>query len=453
MENKIKKNQSDLNIRNINQKLTLNENEISLNKKINNNNDSSSKLLSETISQNKKLKYNNSLTSFNNTKIINKNKSEKNLVTTLSSSDMANIKNDILGIYKIKKDKNLRSFNSNFNEKNLNKSKSQRFSADKCKYNENKYEIYNREHLAYKIYHDYQKVNFNHENKPFLERMELYGIKKNLKDIKIEELIKLKSPKMSEKKRETVLKNILNRKHKDNTNTFNINFNCNMKKVSKKELNEIVMRLYTAKKREKTKKEKNKDKEENTKDKDTNDKTEDVEGERTGVVVDIKNNKKNIKKLNSKEICELNNRLYYKELNKKDIPYKLFLKKIDELFGITYDNNNNNNNDIIQNYKYSNDYMSYTQLLNTRLTKNNNNNTNNTKYIFKDNDDEDCLINNNKEINNNNVNNANNPNNVNNDKNISDNQLYNLSNIQHIINNNNNIIKSSSIIDNFFCDK
>ena len=63
------------------------------------------------------------------------------------------------------------------NKKSQSKNKKHgNFKTNKC--NENKYELYNREDLAYKIYHDYQKINFNFENLTFLERMELYSIKK-----------------------------------------------------------------------------------------------------------------------------------------------------------------------------------------------------------------------------------------------------------------------------------
>jgi hypothetical protein len=388
--------------------LCLNENDISFNKGIINN----SEYQSAIITNNKKLKYNNSTTSYNN-------KSSKFLTKTLSFSDISNIKNEIQGLYKTSKKKKMQNVNL-IKKKLEKKEKSQKFlTGDNL--SENKYEKYNRENLAYGIYHDFQKINFNGENIPFLERMELYGIKKKIKDTKIEEFIKLKSPKMSENQRKKVFENIINRKNGENKNKYNYEIFNNAKKVSKKELNIIIERLHKSKKQEKIiiKEINNKD---NTK-KEEEDKD---------------NNKKNDfkkKKFNSKKISEINNRLYYKEINKRDLPYKLYLEKIYEMSGNKYNDNDiglNQNNDV-------DDFISFNQFIrlnskNANKKKNNtNNNSNNTGYIFKDNDDN--IV----DINTENINNNNN--------NVLNNQLYNYSNC------NMNNIKCSMIIENFFLNK
>ena len=90
---------------------------------------------------------------------------------------------------------------------------------------ENKYEIYDLDKLSYQIYHDYQKINFN-DTSNFLDRMELYNIKRCLKDIKIKEYLNIKSPKISELKRQKIFDNLINDvKIRKNKRELNCNIN------------------------------------------------------------------------------------------------------------------------------------------------------------------------------------------------------------------------------------
>ncbi len=95
---------------------------------------------------------------------------------------------------KIEEMKDINNNNTN-NTKKRNKSAIQKNNYSKYK---NKYEKYDKINLAYELYHEYQKINFNKESIPFLERMELYSIKKFLREYKLEELIQMQTPKISE---------------------------------------------------------------------------------------------------------------------------------------------------------------------------------------------------------------------------------------------------------------
>ena len=112
-------------------------------------------------------------------------------MTILTSSEIDHIKQAILNKFEENKSKEKINF---FNNKSFNKEKSKKFSSKKNKKNkvdkilnkiEKKFEKYNKENIAYKVNHDYQKLNFNtedYEDLNFLERMKLYSIKKNLKE-------------------------------------------------------------------------------------------------------------------------------------------------------------------------------------------------------------------------------------------------------------------------------
>ena len=464
---------NNYNIRKKPKTLTLCENNFISNKKIN-----KKEYSTENLNKNRKLKYNSSLTTFNNRNILNnKNKTKKKLTTTLSSSQLRDIKSDIYSTYnrnnqfKIFKDyKNTSKDNKDVNI-NINY--------------ENKYEIYNKDDLAYRIYHDYQKINFNNENLNFLERMELYGIKRNIKDAKVKEYINLKSPKFSENRRKKIFDNLINdcefRKKKKASleNIINQNFIQNNKKVSKKRMNEIVNRLYRTKRYRKKQLNENKENENNIEIKEVDNREN---------INNINNNElsnKNIKIINKSnshknmdKIYKLNKRLYYKEKWKKDIPYKLFLQKVNELLGINnkkiinniieiqnFSNRNNNNNNNI-----NNDFLNFSQLVNLRQIKKKNNQLNNrnysnnniytTKYNFKE---DNSLVNSYKEDNkkneensekdirlpSNNINETknNNDNNDNNDKKQNNNLIcsQNQNNIDNL--------KIAIIIDNFFSNK
>ena len=435
-----------------------------------------------TNPKDKKLKYSHSITTINN--INHKNKYEKNSTRTLSSSQLKDIKNDIYSIYntiKANKQKYLK------NKKIKNKSISTEYNINKNKYNEKKFEIYDMNNLAYKIYHDYQKLHFNYKKIPFLKRMELYRIKKSLKDIKINEYLKLKSPKISEEKRKKIFDNLTNdviiRKQKKELNSNIVE--KNEKKISQKKVNEIIKRLYTNKKNNIIKKEDiNKDNNENN-EKESNDKNFHKKRNK----INKCNSQSNINKIN-----ELNQRLYYNHFQKQDIPYKLFLQKIDDILNTNNINNKSINknlsNDKSGNNIINNDYMSYSQLENLRKNKMNNpiiniktlNILKVSDYNFKE--DENSLINTNKDISINNINKItekdNNDDIISNGINNKSTNIPNYSNKNLLNNNSNNIqnenndnklneifytlpeknntnlinnLKVSLIIDNFFCNK
>ena len=423
---------------------------------------------SENISKNKNMKNSKSVTILNNAKKI-KNKTERKLTATLSRAQIYDIKEDIYAVYMMVKDNKFRSIKA---EKNKS---SPKVYLKKNNISENKYEIYDLDKLSYQIYHDYQKINFN-DTSNFLDRMELYNIKRCLKDIKIKEYLNIKSPKISELKRQKIFDNLINDvKIRKNKRELNCNINKMSKKLNQKKIDEIVTRLYT---NEKNNKKKLKVKIE---DKEKQKLIENLKGNKKKNY----NNKKEITKCNSQDtinnkIYELNKRLYYREINKKDIQYKLFLQKLDDLFG-NHLNNKNKENGLIKNENFSSnqinnngnkDYLDYSQLINLR--KNNNNKIINlqrkinlkerniVKYNFRD----DNTLNNNSNKDNVTINsfiksfhlnkNLNNKPEAN-DKIQNGNNIYNIrkdsknysfSNQKDI-----NNLKISLLIDNFFCNK
>lgn len=297
------------NFRNKEKSLTLNESDIFLSNNINNKDNHLRKYSYDSnISQNKKIKYNNSLTNFNN------NKNENKKTNTLSFSQLKDIHNDIYLVHMNKQNKaRINTSNSK------NKSKKKTFNKSNINFI-NKYEIYNKDKLAYNIYHDYKKLNFNDDHLDFLERMDLYNIKRNERDKNIQKYINILSPKMPEKERERIFYNLFKDfdiqkiKKKELKEKFSKEENCiqeekiiqNGKKYSQENIDEIVHRLYSPRKKKciKLKKESSKN-------------------------LEAINN--NIKSHNNFKIIKgLNERLYYGELNKKDIPYKLFLQKVKE---------------------------------------------------------------------------------------------------------------------------
>ena len=446
--------------------LTLCENNSTSTKKLNNK-----EYPTEILNKNKKLKYNNSLTTFNNKTYINK-KIERKLMPILSSSQLEDIKNDIYSFHTNAEQKKLKS-SSNL----TNKSKNDMLKKNNINY-ENRYEIYNKDNLAYQIYHDYQKLKFNDENLNFIERMNLYGYKKSIKDIKVNEYINIKSPKLSEKERKKIFDHLIKdcEHRKKKMETLNQNINRNSRKVSKKRIDEIVNRLYNSKKNKKIKLHSDKKKE--------NNKESNLDDKKRKSLNDKENNKssaqniKTINKCNSQrnmnKIYELNKRLYYNELNKKDIPYKLFLQKVNELLGI---NDKNFINKMIEipafsNYNerknnINNDFLSFSELVNLRKAQKYNErqdkkyypNRNKLKEIYNFKDDS-SLVNSNKEKNKK-INNENSKKDIsikldsnkinemnNNDEENKNNALFSLSNKNNI-----NNLKISIIIENFFCNK
>ena len=387
----------------------------------------------KTVSFKNDLKYKNSITTSNNGKY----KSKRKLVTSLSSDYLKEIQKEIITLCNLVKDKKRK------NDKKISSSEISTQNHTKSnKYNEKKYEIYDKENLAYEIYHDYKKLNFNDKKIPFLKRMELYSIKRNLKEEKINELLNLRSPKISEKKRRKTFNNLIKdikiRKEKRAKREINSKLNEKKKKMDQKKINEIVKRLYTSKKNLKAKK---------------NIKT-DVEKE--AETIDNKNITKEKKKLsksishnNFKIIEKLNQRLYYKYMNEKDLTYKLFLGKVDELLNNKNNSNDNFSEDKTKYNSINSDYMSISDLSNFRQNYKTNEKINlkqkKIKYNFNNGNNYDIINN----IENNQSNNSPKLNNFN----IKNNDENNLNSELNYFPKKENNLKISLIIENFFSNK
>lgn len=396
----------------------------------------------KTISYINEIKYKNSTTSTNNYT----NKSKRKLITSLSSDYLKEIQKEIITLCNLVKDKKQK------NNKKINSSEIPTQNHTKRKqYNEKKYEIYNKENLAYEIYHDYKKLNFNDKKIPFLKRMELYSIKRNLKEEKINELLNLRSPKISEEKRKKTFNNLIKdikiRKEKRAKNEINSKLNEKKKKMSQKKINEIVKRLYTSKKNLKTKKNIKTDVEKASEAEGVDDKDKNLAKE-----------KKKITKCNShnnfKIIENLNQRLYYKYMNEKDLTYKLFLGKVDELLNNKNNSNDNFSEDKTKYNSINSDYMSFSELSNFRQNYKTNGKINlkqkNIQYNFNNGNNYDIINNIENNQSNNNSPALNNSNISKNDNNSNNNEFN--SELNSLPKKENNL-KSSLIIDNFFSNK
>ena len=432
----------------------------------------------ESTFRNKVIRKNCSLKTFhkNNLKlsnIINSNsskaQSDHRVATTLSANEIQQIKSAILQKFNENKNNTVENrsnytnhtISNSSNIKKRNKINSNDKILNRIK---KKFEKYNKENMAYNIYHDYQKLNFNNiesEKYNFIERMELYSIKRNLKDKTINEYIRLNSPKLPNSKRNQIFENLFNDadnrkikkeiREKEEYNFLKLNESNNKlksKKVNEKEINEIVKRLSKPKRsliyynimRNNKIDDNNNKKGNGGKNKENKNKNK------------IKNNitksnsMKSIKK--DKQISNINNRLYYKEIdkaNKKDIAYILYKQKVNKLLGVT-----DNINNVKPQSKDSKDCISYEQfkilrnnnnnMINIKsMNNNNNNNIISEKYNFRDEDDSSDNNNNYKNIK------------ANSNKNNNYNELFTFSKPQN--KNSINNLKISIMIDNFFCNK
>ena len=430
---------------------------------------------SETAFRNKAMiKKNNSLKTFNKSNLKLNINSEHRVMTVLTSSEIDNIKQAILRKFeenKIKEKEYALNNNKSFHKEKCKKCNSKINNKNNKVNNllnkiQKKFEKYNKENLIYKVNHDYQKLNFNtedYEDLNFLERMELYSIRKNMKEEIIKNYIRLKTPKLSDNKIKQVFDDLTNdvnirkekkaKKEKEDLIFLkynnNINNNSKNKKVNQKEMDEIIKRLSKPKKFFFNNINKEIDK--------------DIKFRNGGKLKENKNNKKNknniiksnsvksIKK--SEQINNINNRLYYKEINKKDLNYKLFMRNVNEILNI-----NKNIKPKIKE-KENKDFISYEQLKQIRNKnkminiKSMNNNNRNIKYEYNFKDDEDNSLNN---IKNKNINNQNDSNKykgvrTQNNYNNNYNELFTFSRPQ--THNSINNLKISIIIDNFFCNK
>ena len=332
--------------------------------------------------------------------IINNNKNNNELKfkidESIDNNSLDGVKQDIINFYLIEKQKyeekkkeieTTKNFNYNLNSKkainnfNTKTKRAKSFSTKRLK--QNRFEKYDKEKISYEIYHQYQKLNFNYKDIPFIERMELYSLKKCLKDYKVEELTNLRSPKISEKeivqtfnrliedsnrrllksskehyksnKNKTINNNIKNIKKENKAFDNNRNdvkkndINKVKRSFSKKKWDEIYEKRFCSKLKQRNNKleKMRKEKEEKIKKEedtiiDNLNKKEELMNQRYGMKRNKSANnltKNSINSLNknkyyignSKIVANLNQRLYYNEIKKKDIYYKSFLEKAHEL--------------------------------------------------------------------------------------------------------------------------
>ena len=385
---------------------------------------------SQISSSSQKLDNFNSNINHANLNIKNtKNNNSKNLDIRISKSmdlnNMENIKQDIINFYLIKKQKDKEK---NKTSKNMSYSHLKKNSKIKMEKEKNRFEKYDKEKISYEIYHQYQSIHFDKQI-PFLERMDLYNLKKILKDYKVEELTKLQSPKTSNKNAINTFNRLIEDSNRRIINSYQKNENENVikkkkinrvsKSFDKKKWNEIYEKRFNSKLKERNEKlEKMREERENEKKREEDliienlNKKQILLNQRYGYkrsksVTNLrKNNKSKDNKDNnnnnniignSKLIESLNKRLYYNEINKKDIDYKIFMDKAKELIN-DHNSNNSNNNFFISfgkqrknNYRFKEDKIKYNTKKNAFRT--NSSISNNKKalnsnciYNFRDND-------------------------------------------------------------------
>ena len=305
--------------------------------------------------------------------LLNDNKNEDlhfKINQSNETNSIENVKQDIINFYLIERqkyeEKKKESEKNRNNNDNIKKNyKSDRPYSATRKIKKNHFEKYDKEKISYEIYHQYQKLNFNFLSIPFIQRMELYSLKKCLKDYKIEELTNLQSPKISEKeivqtfnrliedsnRRLCKSKKVLNKKE---PKEMKINNKKKEKKeikksFSKKKWDEIYEKRFKSKLKERNNKleKKRKEKEEKIKKEEDSiinnlNKQQALFSKRYGIkrnnsennIIKFSTHSLNSNKYyigNSKIVTNLNQRLYYNEIKKKDIYYKSFLEKAHEL--------------------------------------------------------------------------------------------------------------------------
>ena len=302
----------------------------------------------------------------------------------INNDSLENVKQDIINFYLIEKQKyeekkreietnkyyNINNYNTNskISTPNYNKTKRTRPNSATKNIQKNRFEKYDKERISYEVYHQYQKLNFNYSSIPFIQRMELYSLKKCLKDYKIEELTNLQSPKISEKEivqtfnrliedsnrrlfksKKNQKKNKEEKKDNKKNNNNKIIVKKEIKPFNKKKWDEIYEKRFGSKLKERNDKleKKRKEKEEKIKKEedtiiDNLNKKQELLNQKYGMKRNISANnltKSSLHSLNgnkyyignSKIVTNLNQRLYYNEINKKDIDYKTFIEKAKEL--------------------------------------------------------------------------------------------------------------------------
>ena len=302
--------------------------------------------------------------------LLNDNKNEDlhfKINQSNETNSIENVKQDIINFYLIERqkyeEKKKESEKNRNNNDNIKKNyKSDRPYSATRKIKKNHFEKYDKEKISYEIYHQYQKLNFNFLSIPFIQRMELYSLKKCLKDYKIEELTNLQSPKIPEKeivqtfnrliedsnRRLCKSKKIINKKEPKEMKINNKKKEIK-KSFSKKKWDEIYEKRFKSKLKERNNKLEKKRKEQEEKIKKEEDsiinnlnKQQALFSKRYGIkrnnsennIIKFSTHSLNSNKYyigNSKIVTKLNQRLYYNEIKKKDIYYKSFLEKAHEL--------------------------------------------------------------------------------------------------------------------------
>ena len=378
----------------------------------------------------------------------------------IDSNSLENIKQDIINFYLIEKQKYEekkrkieinKNYNYNTNTKvntpsyNKNSKRTRPNSATKNLNKNNRFEKYDKERISYEIYHQYQKMNFN-ASIPFIQRMELYSLKRCLKDYKIEELTNLQSPKISEKeivqtfnrliedsnRRLFKSKKISNQKNKENKdidiknnkkNNININKGNHVEKktFSKKKWDEIYEKRFGSKLKERNDKLDLKRKEKEAEIKKEEDiiinnlnKKQEIFNKRYGMkrnnsannLTKSSNHSLNSNKYyigNNKIVTNLNQRLYYNEMTKKDLGYKSFLEKANRLMDTCeFKDINNKNNKKDKKWNKSLDIKINCFRKETKKIKRKNLVKNSSAYIFIDSEEKNPIKEEEEEKNNNN---------------------------------------------------
>ena len=447
----------------------------------------------ENINLNEKLNYNNEKQDVKNkddniAKNENLNSAEKKLIKNGIINSLLNnpnennelkfkinetnsiedIKQDIINFYLIEKQKNeekkkekdlIKSHNCDTNNKINNKTiyntntKGRRPNSTNKKLKNNRFEKYDKERISYEIYHEYQKLNFNFKTIPFIQRMELYSLKRCLKDYKVEELAHQQSPKIPEKEKIQTFNRLIedsnrrlfktkknerkkineekNIKTKEISVINNKNKNSEKKEIlkekkvfNKKKWDEIYEKRFSSKlkerndKLEKLRKQKEeKIKKEEDKIIDNLNKKQEIFNQRYGMkrnksahhLTKSSNNKllnKNENKYyigNSKIVTNLNQRLYYNEMTKKDLGYKSFLEKANRLMDTCeFKDINNKNNKNDKKWNKSLDIKINCFRKETKKIKRKNLIKNSSAYIFIDSEEKNPIKEEEEEKNNNN---------------------------------------------------
>ena len=128
---------------------------------------SSSKPMNDNLMPNLLNKNNNNI-----------NKEDFKIDQSTNINSLENIKQDIINFYLIEQRKNEEKKREIELKRNLNNNMKKNKNKNNGSKEKNRFEKYDKEKLSYEIYHQYQKLNFEKEKLPFLERMQLYALKK-----------------------------------------------------------------------------------------------------------------------------------------------------------------------------------------------------------------------------------------------------------------------------------